>query len=372
MMNSNYHILFDYDGVITQKTDFAKHASSKHGVDENEIRLFFKENLKNCLIGKNDIINTLSKYLNKIGWDGTAKQLFHILYLEEHHYNEELVEFIKTSLANSYHCHIATNQDIHRLNIIKEEAFIKHHFHHVFCSCEFGVAKPNSDYFKKIHSFLQTKDSNLKKEQLIFIDDLHENIESAENYDIQSHLFEDTQKLKLFINNVIDGNSFPALKSGNISLIKMKFSHSNGYSDILSDPNTYHFLTESGPIDEQKALNKITRNRNSFDTGNSIYWSITNNNNDFMGFVAIHNFHQHNTVLSFGVHPSFRRQGIASKTINIILNWDGLKGKSVELATHLENHASFNLLSKMNLLYKGLNDTKFGQRHVFIREGKTS
>ena len=52
--------------------------------------------------------------------------------------------------------------------------------------------------------------------------------------------------------------------------------------------------------------------------------------------------------------------------LKMVLAWDELKNKSIQLATHLENQASFQMLSKLGIPYLGIQETPFGKRHVFI------
>lgn len=153
----------------------------------------------------------------------------------------------------------------------------------------------------------------------------------------------------------------------NILLINMDISHAAGYSDILSEADTYQFLSESGPVDVEAARLKIQANQVSNDAGTSIYWSIVGSDQVFRGFLAIHGFQKEQVAISYGIHPAFRRKGIASAVLQAVLNWEGLAQKKVQLATHVENVASFHLLSRMDVQYQGIHETPFGKRHVFIQ-----
>lgn len=152
-----------------------------------------------------------------------------------------------------------------------------------------------------------------------------------------------------------------------LSLINMDISHAVGYSDILSEASTYHFLSESGPVDVEAARLKIQSNQASNAAGTSIYWSIIGSDQVFRGFLAIHGFQEEEIAISYGIHPDFRRKGIATTVLRAVLRWEGLAQKKVQLATHVENMASFKLLSRMEVKYQGIQETPFGKRHVFIQ-----
>ena len=364
-MDLQLHLLFDYDGVLVRQRDFAGQVGQKYGVSATAIRSFFKDYLKNCLKGDGDLIDLLAANLEKIGWQGTANRLFDALYREGQIFNDALLSFIRNDLSDRYSCHLATNQEAHRWKIIKEESFVQQLFEEAFCSCDLGAVKPDISFFQEIFTRLQKVNHSLKKEEIIFIDDLWENVAAAETFGLQGHLFEQAAPFELFVQHLLAGNTFPTIRQDDFSLVKMKFSHADGYSDLLSEPGSYHFLTESGPVDQKGALAKISRNRKAFDTGRSIYWSMVDQDQRFLGFIAVHNYHLEQVAVSFGIHPSDRRKGLASRLISTLLHWDGLKGKSVEMATHQENQASYQLLFKMRFSYQGLKTTAFGQRHIF-------
>lgn len=163
---------------------------------------------------------------------------------------------------------------------------------------------------------------------------------------------------------------FPELRGKELQLIMLDIQHVKGYSDIMSDPDTFHFLTDSGPLSEQKARLKIEARKEAFIKGNAIYWAIVNFDRDFLGFLAIHNYDQEMIAISYGVHPAHRRKGVAYRAMKMVMNWEGVNGKELEIATHEENEASFGLLTKLGLKYEGLKDKGVGKRHIFTNTGK--
>ncbi|MEM8898683.1 MAG: GNAT family N-acetyltransferase [Bacteroidota bacterium] len=151
-----------------------------------------------------------------------------------------------------------------------------------------------------------------------------------------------------------------------ILLADMEESHASGYAEILSDPATWYFLTDSGPKSKADCLEKIRRNIQSTQEDTARYWSIIREE-EFAGFIAVHNLNEEEVAISYGVRPSYRRKGIARAALQNVLAWEGLRGKCISIATHEENKASFNLLQKSALSYKGFVETSVGKRHIFIR-----
>ena len=159
--------------------------------------------------------------------------------------------------------------------------------------------------------------------------------------------------------------AFPELRAGDLDLVQLAQHHAQGYADILSDPDTWYFLTDSGPVDLSQAREKIERSRSKCDAGRAMYWAITEKAGAFLGFIALHNLASEMVSVSFGIHPSCRKSGIATQALHVVLNWAADQQKTVEATAHLENIASYNLLMKSSLQYQGVRMTKFGERHVF-------
>ena len=195
--------MFDYDGVLTIKTDFAKEAAQRHNLNETAIRAFFSNHLEDCLAGKSDMIKQLDDQLIEIGWQGTSKGLFNALYKETLVYNDEVLDLIK-DLNEDFQCYLATNQDIHRYALMRMDERISPLFKKLFCSCELGISKPETVYFEKVYDQMRTQNSNLAVDQIIFIDDLEENIYSAASFGMKTHLFTNIFDLKSFLAAIIN------------------------------------------------------------------------------------------------------------------------------------------------------------------------
>ncbi len=362
-------ILFDYDGVITHKVDFAAEVATKHGVDGALLQAFFSEHLHSCLIGSKELLLLLDRQRLAIGWPHSVKELFDALYLETQRQNVPLAKYVER-IRKALPCYVATNQEKLRLSYIRSDPFVRSHFRGVFCSCEVGAAKPDTRFFAAIFERLRAGRNDLSKKEVLFTDDLAENVDAAERFGFEAHLYDGQDDFENFVSRRLDGTKFPTVRGDRCLLTKMRYEHAQGYSDILSEPSTYAYLTESGPVSKTAALAKIRRNRSAFDPARSIYWSITDRQDQFLGFVALHNFQTAAVAISFGVHPRHRRKKVATRVLQAVLGWKGLRDRTVEMATHLDNIASFALLTRLTLPYMGILSTPFGKRHVF--RGKVS
>lgn len=362
-----HHFLFDYDGVLTQKIDFATSVSNKHGVEEAKLRWFFQTYLQDLLRGNGDMIALLEEHLVELNWTGSSRALFEAIYLDSHQLNGDMIELIRERLYPYFSCHIATNQDHHRFQLICKEPLRAELFDHVFSSSEFGVAKPELGYFERIYAYLLERDPDLQKDQITFIDDLQENVDAAAIFGFHAHCYKLHEDFLRFLDGHLLEINCPLLEGDHVLLRNMQLADAQGYSDILSDEETYRFLTESGLVDKAQARQKIIANQQATQEGRSIYWSITGEDAEFLGFLAIHSFQAETAAISYGIHPAHRRKGIASAALKRVLAWEEIENKTVQMATHLDNQASFEMLSRMDVSYLGVMETRFGQRHVFER-----
>lgn len=199
----NYHFLFDYDGVLIHKVNFAQSLYERHGINPEKIGTFFQSHLQACLIGKADMLTLLEEHLEAFEWDKGAKKLFEALYLEDNQYNLELLDFIRNELREPFACYIATNQDAHRYQAILDEPISAELFKEVFSSSELGVAKPNILYFEKIYTYLLNQNPTLEKEQVVFIDDLKENVDAASNFGFHTFLYKKQEDFINFFNDFL-------------------------------------------------------------------------------------------------------------------------------------------------------------------------
>lgn len=199
----NYHFLFDYDGVLIQKWDYAQVMADKYGIEVQKIRQFFSQYLQKCLRGEIDMLEVLEKHLPEFGWAGTTRSFFEALYLEEVSPNVELIRFIREKLLGHFLCHIATNQDYHRYTAIAQSSLAKELFAHVFSSSELGIAKPSVGYFSKMYIHLQEHHPGISKKQIIFVDDLKENVASARQFGFESHVYQTQDAFENFVIRLI-------------------------------------------------------------------------------------------------------------------------------------------------------------------------
>lgn len=194
-----YYFLFDYDGVLIHKLDFAQSLADRHGLEVEKIRSFYSQYLQKCLKGELDMIDKLQDHLEDWEWKGSARRLFDAMYLENISPNVLLIQFIRENLYGHFPCHIATNQDHHRYMAITKDPLSQELFGQIFSSSELGIAKPSIEYFEKIYAMLLQEHPGLKKDQIIFVDDILENVDSAKQFGLESHQYQTQEDFERFL-----------------------------------------------------------------------------------------------------------------------------------------------------------------------------
>jgi epoxide hydrolase-like predicted phosphatase len=107
--------------------------------------------------------------------------------------NEELIAYLKELKLKKYKIILLTNANhtfFERFIFVKYPWF-RDLFDDIIISSKIKMLKPSNDIFLYV-----LKQSNLKPEEVIFIDDSQSNIVVAQNMGIQSVLFENTKQLK--------------------------------------------------------------------------------------------------------------------------------------------------------------------------------
>ncbi len=179
-------ILLDIDGVLLHHDtwyieDFCK------DYDENALNLMIAycdsaEN-KMCDKGFLDPYEVIRPYLERIGYPGTIENFFRDKNNKEKcGIDWEALGKIAKLSEKGKNCFIGSNQDFRRKSFLVEEMNIEIIFKDAYFSCDFGYAKPQREFWEISHNKMKTYIGNLEKNEVLFLDDRKENIDSAREY----------------------------------------------------------------------------------------------------------------------------------------------------------------------------------------------
>ncbi len=96
----------------------------------------------------------------------------------------EITSIITALRRNGIWCHLATNQEQHRARYMSESLGYAGLFDKEFYSCHLGMMKPSKGYFRAI-----LDDIGVPAEQVLFIDDLQANVDSAREVGLHAATF---------------------------------------------------------------------------------------------------------------------------------------------------------------------------------------
>lgn len=185
-------ILFDADGVMVNGERFSVALDRDYGISIETTLPFFNGPFQECLVGNADLRETVSPYLSGWGWEKGVDAFLEYWFNIEHTINEELVSYIQELRGQGILCLLATNNEKYRFKYMLDKMGFSNCFDKTYASAHLGSKKPNHDFFQKICSEL----SDVNKDEILFIDDDKDNIDSAKIFGINSVLYTSVGDIK--------------------------------------------------------------------------------------------------------------------------------------------------------------------------------
>ena len=192
------NIILDIGGVLFD--DSNKNLSNIMNKDEVEIKdiakIAFGGTFKKCLVGEMTVEVHLDN-IRKMEIDNKLKE--DAMYVvDPKFYNEtfpmikETYEYIKVLKANGFKIYLLSNITEAAFRYINEIIDLDTFVDGGIYSYMVNTRKPNKDIYE-----LLIKKYNLNKEECIFFDDKEINVESANEYGINSYIFKSIEDIKL-------------------------------------------------------------------------------------------------------------------------------------------------------------------------------
>lgn len=185
-------ILFDADGVMVNGERFSVALDRDYGISIETTLPFFNGPFQDCLVGNADLRETVSSYLSGWGWDKGVEAFLDYWFNIEHTINEELVSYIQELRGQGILCLLATNNEKYRFKYMLDRMGFSNCFDKTYASAHLGSKKPDHDFFVKILNELD----GIKKEEIFFVDDGIDNIESAKDFGIHAEIYTTFENFK--------------------------------------------------------------------------------------------------------------------------------------------------------------------------------
>lgn len=182
-------ILFDTDGVLTfRERNFSEMYIGKYGLKPQPILEFFTTEWRDFVTGKKDLKDHISTHPEVWQWSGTPQELLDYWFKSEDNRNEELLAVIRRLRAKGIQCYIVTEQEKYRTDYVINVMF-KDEFDGYFSTCEIGYKKSDSRYFKAVLMGLRQEITDLRPDDIIYIDDSEDKLLAAREVGIDGELY---------------------------------------------------------------------------------------------------------------------------------------------------------------------------------------
>ncbi|HAQ03079.1 hypothetical protein A2467_02000 [Candidatus Nomurabacteria bacterium RIFOXYC2_FULL_36_8] len=178
-------LIFDADGVLINGDIFSERFSKEYGIDIDKINPFFDGPFKDCLVGKADLKEVITPYLEEWGWKDGVDNFLEYWFSSEQSINQELIDCIQEYRKNGIKCVMATNQEKYRADYIFNKIGFVNSFDKMYVSAHLGHKKTNIEFFEKLVKDL----GDIKKDEILFWDDDIENIKTAKGFGINAEVY---------------------------------------------------------------------------------------------------------------------------------------------------------------------------------------
>lgn len=189
-------VIYDNDGMLTHSERFSDVYAAKMGLDSSVTGPFFEGPFKECLIGKADLKEELSKVLQTWKWTGTTDELLEFWFSCGDDLNDEMFDSVRKLREQGMVVCLATNNERYRTAYLVEKFTYEEIFDEVFTAYDLGAYKQSDEGLEKIAEILRTKHAIEDRAEVIFWDDREEHIENMNKHGFKGELYVNYENFK--------------------------------------------------------------------------------------------------------------------------------------------------------------------------------
>lgn len=186
-------LLVDGDGIVLKPRDkYFSDRLREDGYDfpKDKEKEFFKEVYPDIRLGKKDLKEEVSKYIKDWNWDKSADELLDYWFSYENQLDQEVVDKLQELRQKGIKVYLASDHSKYRANDLWENVGLKEYFDGHFFSCHLGVTKEDKEFYQKVMEEL-----DLGPDEIMFLDDEDENVETARKVGLKAQLYISTDQL---------------------------------------------------------------------------------------------------------------------------------------------------------------------------------
>jgi len=185
-------IAWDFDGVLTRNIvdgrfiwadDFEADTGQSREVFEDFI---FGRDLDAILTGRQDLRDRVDAWAKMVGYAPGPDALLDYWFKKDAALDPMTLGLMDRVARKGLRQVLTTNNENRRATYIENHLGFGNRVEHIFASGRMGVAKPDTEYFRTVSAALK-----VDPDQILFIDDLAENIIAARAFGWQTMHFTD-------------------------------------------------------------------------------------------------------------------------------------------------------------------------------------
>ena len=177
-------VLIDADGIVVTGKRFTDRLFEDYGISPNEVMLFFKNEFKQCTLGRLDLKEELEKCMSSWGWRKSADELLDFWFSGDE-VQEQVLAVIDRLKNAGVACYLVSDNEKHRARYLMTKLGLGKRFDGAFFSCDLGYKKSDKQFFKAVLKHV----SDIKPEEIFYWDDDEKNVEIANGLGIQGKLY---------------------------------------------------------------------------------------------------------------------------------------------------------------------------------------
>ena len=193
-------ILFDIDGVLIRPPNYFSEELEKQGYKKAEKNLtsFFQgSDYWKCLEDKASPEKSIMPYLKRFNWKETAGDYFKKQFqFEKKYLDQDLIKQIEEYRNQRMKCYLSTDKIKNRAEFFLNEMNFKNIFDGFFISCYMGYRKCHDQFWISAIKKLKKEIKGVKPNEIVFFDDIQNNIDVASRFGINAILFKDASQIK--------------------------------------------------------------------------------------------------------------------------------------------------------------------------------
>jgi len=183
-------VVLDFDGVLNTSMVFGEWLAREHAITREQQGHFFDGLFGDCNSGDADMLDVLPPFLDQWRWPYTLDAFVEHWFTLDDNLAPDVLDVVDSLREAGIPVVLATNQEQHRAEYIRNHPDLAGRFDHRFFSCDLGVAKPDARYFERVADELGRQAS-----ELLFFDDHPGNVDAARSGGWNAEQFTDVDKL---------------------------------------------------------------------------------------------------------------------------------------------------------------------------------